>query len=285
MNMNENSSSSARAPAILRRGFISGIAVAAAVALPVSSFADITTVNVRRETENPELAIAYERLISARTEHAKAKEALEWIADEWRHLWPLAPECILGHVFADRSDNNQAAERDIIGNYIYRDTDVLTTRLPKKVRQEHPRLCFSIETAERLQKHADFWETARVRGKTDANRARSLAENERLFKRYREAVTAAIQYERETAELRERAGVPDALARVEAARKAVVSAEQAILGTEIKTITGLKIKAEILMMSLPTFFTGKVLEEFGALGGLFRIVQDAIVVGNLQEAA
>ncbi|MFX7329178.1 hypothetical protein ABTI69_20540, partial [Acinetobacter baumannii] len=41
--------------------------------------------------ENPELIAAYERFVAARAERAAAEDALEWLADEWRHLWPLAP--------------------------------------------------------------------------------------------------------------------------------------------------------------------------------------------------
>lgn len=69
-------------------------------------------------SENPDLLQAHERMIAARTELADAKSALEWIADEWRHLWPLAPEELLGGANAGFSDTT--AERDIVGNRVAR---------------------------------------------------------------------------------------------------------------------------------------------------------------------
>lgn len=103
---------------------------------------------------------AYQRFLRARTELTSAKDALEWLADEWRHLWPLAPEEILDGANADRfSSSQEAAEKDILGRFIHRDTTPLTKRLTRSMRNESPRLCFSIYTPERTRERIAFFES------------------------------------------------------------------------------------------------------------------------------
>jgi hypothetical protein len=107
---------------VTRRRVLLGLGAATASAAVVGTPTGAKSATVAR-AENPELLKAYKALQDARTEEAKAKDALEWLVDEWRHLWPLAPEALLGGANADRygrDDNN--AERDIAGRYLKRDT-------------------------------------------------------------------------------------------------------------------------------------------------------------------
>lgn len=81
-------------PKITRRSLISsapaiGIAaVTPAVAAP--------TIDGTKAPENSTLLDAYEAWRSAMDDLATAKNDLVWLIDEWWHLWPLAPDEILG---------------------------------------------------------------------------------------------------------------------------------------------------------------------------------------------
>lgn len=142
-----------------RRKFLAGAAVAS---LPVTAGASAAATAIQAEAatsapiaENPELLAAYARLQDAQFELREAKDSLEWIADEWRHLWPLAPEELLGPADADRHMGHAVGETDIIGNFILRDCSTLTKRLSPQFRKVDRRDCraYENETA-RLRKAA-----------------------------------------------------------------------------------------------------------------------------------
>lgn len=83
-----------------RRTFLGG---AAAASLPVTAGTCVAVTAIQVEAaspavvvENPDLLAAYVRLQDAQAELHAAKDALEWIADEWRHLWPLARRTATG---------------------------------------------------------------------------------------------------------------------------------------------------------------------------------------------
>jgi len=260
-----------------RRAILGALpAVAAVTALPSTSQAaadNLAPLDTISEAENPALAETYAALLKAQAEHVEAKQALEWLADEWKHRWPLAPVQILGFANADRVGLTEHAERDIIGRYIYRETAELRGRLSAEFRAENPRSCFMVETPERLTAMAERWENGKIRGKFDAARARSAAENARNADKFRQAIPLAIQYEREKADIRRQAGVSMALCRVSETAGTMRRAAHEVFATPINTARGLQIKAEALKLTMPEVFK---ITEIGGIGPLIRIAQDAI---------
>ncbi len=96
-----------------RRTFLGGVAAAS---IPVNVSVATTTDQASAATsklkaENRDLLVAFKRLQSAQRELWDAEDALVWIADEWRHLWPLAPEELLGIANADRGYHEIAVKR------------------------------------------------------------------------------------------------------------------------------------------------------------------------------
>ncbi|MCA2377585.1 hypothetical protein ATU3C_12575 [Agrobacterium genomosp. 3 str. RTP8] len=200
-----------------RRNFIGG---AAAASLPVTATTCVAVTAIQAEAaapapiaENPVLLAAYARLLDAQTELREAKDALEWIGDEWRHLWPLAPEELLGAWNANWGARNDGAERDIIGRFLLRDTSVLCKRLAKKQRQETPRACFFVMTADEASEIIALWTDSAPRGKSPKAIARHFAHRERVLAKTQQHLALAREYEAETNRLRETAGVEEAMPR------------------------------------------------------------------------
>lgn len=108
-------------------------------------------------TENPALLLAFDRFNAARAEAMEAKSALEWLVDEWRHVWPLAPEEILSGTNAHLHGSGHSAERDIIGNYLMRDTSGLTSRLSREQRAQLPNTCFFVITPNEAGETIEAW--------------------------------------------------------------------------------------------------------------------------------
>ncbi|RWP32230.1 MAG: hypothetical protein EOR04_33120, partial [Mesorhizobium sp.] len=98
-------------PAINRRRMLLGLAAAstAAAAITAASAAGCASV------ENPELVRLGNRLPEAAAEYRAALEEIEWIAAEWKHRWPLAPD----EITWPRGDYTNG-ERDIAGRFLRR---------------------------------------------------------------------------------------------------------------------------------------------------------------------
>lgn len=255
-------------------------ASAAAAAAPIPDAAAApATLYAAVKSENPALAAAYADLLKAHSEHLDAKNALEWLADEWKHRWPLAPVEILGLPNADRfhlDDSN--AERDLIWRYIHRDTTEMRGRLSAEFIKKNPKTCWSVQTAEELTKLAEFWEGAKVRGKSEATRLKSAAYNAQQAAKARQAIPLAVEYERQTADVRRQSRVNAFHCRVADSHTAMRRAANVVYSIPVTSARDLQIKAEALKLVSPEVFQ---LTEIGGLGPLLRIAQDAIALNEV----
>ncbi|RWX74429.1 hypothetical protein EPK99_24920 [Neorhizobium lilium] len=232
--------------------------------------------------ESPELVRAYDDVVAARCELQAAQQALEWLADEWRHRWPSAPEQILGFANADRSSGNDyaTAEKDIAGRFIYRDTSELTSRMPKKMRQEMPRTCFGVERPEYIRDIIELWKRPNV-ARTAAALARREAEQKKAIARLSEKLRLSESYFAETARLRETSGVDAVQERISAAEKAVEEALDRVSRIPALTHYGLRIKA-CAIGNDPDF--ERWLRIPGTIGELARLL-DAILAISMRQSA
>jgi len=227
--------------------------------------------------ENPELIAAYDRFLAARAEVAAAEDALEWLVDEWRHLWPLAPEEILGGANADKSSGSYAdnAERDIAGRFIQRDTVDLTKRLSRKWREKHQRTCFHVETPEQIERVIRGWERPRS-GRTAAALARNVAVQQRVLAEYRAKLPLSKAYYAETARLREASGVEKCKQRLRAARIDESQASRAVSNIEAFTPLGIILKAKTITTDNAINVFRK--QQAGILGEMTRFIDATLAV-------
>ncbi|KSV84560.1 hypothetical protein N183_12095 [Sinorhizobium sp. Sb3] len=253
-------------------------------ALAATSHTNVATADiapaVATTTENPKLIAAYGRFLAARAEVADAEAALEWLVDEWRHLWPLAPEEILGA--ANANEYSEAAERDIAGRIIVRDTSDLTKRLSRKYREEHPLLCFNIDAADKLGVAIDRLEKLDTGGRTPIGRARRIAEREKLIREYSHKKLLAEQYEAETARLREASGVEQARQRIKAAKADLEQVFNDVSYQPAYTISGLRLKAEVLDADELAAY---LRDKRGTLGRMARFIYAALDVAGRDDGA
>lgn len=264
-----------------RRTFLGGAAVAS---LPVTAGACVAAKAIQAQAaapapiaENPDLLAAYARLLDAQTELREAKDALEWIADEWRHLWPLAPEELLGVAGADRRMGYAEAETDIIGNFIFRDCAVLTKRLSPQFRKVDRRDCFSVITASESQNWLEDFQERKPRGRTPAAFAKSKEVIDRNIREYSQRVELARAYEKETARLRKAAGVEAAKRRIEDAKEEFFAACSDVSKIPAFGPEGLLIKAEAIKATgyMDGFTRGE-----GIVGEMARFIQQVIDMGG-----
>lgn len=235
-----------------RRTFLGGVAVAGAATASGAGIAlaadPMLTASV---VENPDLLAAYDRLKSALAERDEATSALQWIADEWRHLWPLAPEELLGGANADKMGGtfNRDAERDIVGSYLMRDTAALTTRLSREFRSKNAKVCFTVATEEHALEKLDRWTGVVPKGRTVKSLKRSRLTREwHVAKASREA-SLARQYEQETQRLRQAAGVEKAQRRITRAEDSLLAVCKEISLMPARGHDGIRIKAHAIASS------------------------------------
>jgi hypothetical protein len=262
--------SSEAMPKLSRRNAL-GLIAAVSIASPVSASGSAASIT----RENPDLIAAYASFNAAQTELVAAQDALGWLADEWKHRWPLAPEEILGNANADRGYSyGTRAECDIVGRYIYRDTSELTTRLTKAFRLEQPRICFSVETPDLIQLEIDVWSVPR-KGRSASAIARRQAEQKRRLAKLHQALAVSTEYHKETAHLREASGVEAAKERVERARVALRTTSLAVSKAKALTTDGIRMKADALKSDdlVPV-----VLKQNGILGDMARFIDDVLAV-------
>ncbi len=230
--------------------------------------------------ENPDLLRAYDEFLAARAEAAAAEDALEWLADEWKHLWPLAPEELLLGANAQYHSSKDSAERDIIGRYLIRDTSMLTTRMSRTHRQETPQTCFAVLSSSQAMETLDGWKRHIPKGRTEKSLASNRAFMEKAIETFERKLALAEKYEAETDSLRRAAGVDDAKNRVAATRGKLHRAEHEVSLIPAFTLEGLRIKAEAIRSDIPDV----LLAHNSPLGCLSRIIQSILDVAGRTSA-
>lgn len=231
---------------LTRRNFLATTA-AASVPVSASSAEAQRALTPVPQQENPVLLEAYQRFLAARSELAAAKEALDWLADEWRHLWPLAPVELLWTANAqDQFTSRAKAECDIAGRYLMRSSNDFPTRRPAK----HPTMtCYSLVTSEYAEEMLDYSRRRVPAGRTTKSLARNTAMRDEAVQTWKQRAQLARQYEMETARLSAESGVEKVKHRVAAARSALAAACSDISRAEVRTMDGLRIKCEALKVN------------------------------------
>jgi hypothetical protein len=261
-------------PTITRRRFLSAAPVAvAAAATPVAAVAMSETPTLNT-SPSPALVVAHARLKDALAEQAAAKDALEWLADEWRHRWPLAPEETLGGANGDKGYGKDSGERDIIGRFLFRDTAGLR-RFRGKWLKETPRACFCVDTAAELQARLNGWEESKPKGRTAKALLANTARREEMIKSLTRATALAREYEAMTASLREQAGVEAAKLRIVNASRSVNAICAEIADLPAKSFHDLVIKAQGLDAS-DIIAIDKMATVEGYFGHVGRFIQSAV---------
>ncbi|MER8531709.1 hypothetical protein NKH61_10515 [Mesorhizobium sp. M1005] len=202
--------------AINRRRMLLGLAAASTAAAAVTA----TSVAGCAPVENPELVRLGNQLPDATAEYLAAREAIEWIAAEWKHRWPVAPD----EITLPRGDYTNG-ERDIAGRFL------------KRPGEEQVRSVRSVENLTALSEHRPLRSNA-----SDAVRARHAAW---LSRRQRE-LELGKAYHAETARLRDVSGMEVAKDRVAAAERSLSDLVTAIMAQPGMTMKGLLIKAQAI---------------------------------------
>ncbi|ANL52837.1 hypothetical protein AMC86_CH01675 [Rhizobium phaseoli] len=274
---------------VSRRALLSGFAAASAVAaVAVAPNAQGSAVLQELgissdQAENPQLITAYERFYEACAELKDAQDRLEWLADEWRHQWPLAPEELLLGANAQDGRYTMPAERDIIGRYLVRDTSDLTKRLAPKFRRENRKTCFALRTADEERGHLIKWTQSKPTGRTAKALERNRAYRLKAIQECELRIQLAEQYEAETARLRRVSGADAARQSVRDAGALLRKAADDVSQCEAWTLVGLGKKGEAL-----TVTAGDLLKLTGSdatpLGQLSRFVASVAEVTRRASA-
>ncbi|CAH2407148.1 hypothetical protein [Mesorhizobium ventifaucium] len=201
-------------PEINRRRMLLGLAAAstAAATITVASAAGCAPV------ENPELIRLGNQLPEAAAEYRAALEEIEWIAAEWKHRWPLAPD----EITMPRG-NYIDGERDIAGRFLRRPGEEL--RCVRDVRN-----LAAIVANERPLRH----------NASEAMRARRAA----WLARAKRELKIGKLYKVQTTRLRKVSGMDMAKARAAAAKKSLSDLVTAIMEQSGTTMEGMLIKAQ-----------------------------------------
>ncbi|OCJ02453.1 hypothetical protein A6U86_32240 [Rhizobium sp. AC27/96] len=226
--------------------------------------------------ENHELLEGHEALHKAHEALRNAKDDLEWLADEWRHRWPLAPEEILEGMNAHIS-RDANAERDILGRYIMRDTSVLTKRLSRKYREKNATMCFSVLTPEEAEERMAFWISNVPNGRTPKSLAEAQGRRDKIIAELKHKLVLAREYSEETNRLRGEAKVDLAKQRIASAVSQIHVERQKISRLTAFTHVGLRIKAEALREGL--FFQAGMV-ELEPVQEMIRFIETAIELNS-----
>jgi len=242
-------------PSMSRRNLLLGMAAAstvAAVAVAPDAHGAVVAQPqgiIGDQAENPELISAYDKFYDACAELKKAQDSLDWLADEWRHQWPLAPEELLLGANAQGGRGTMPAERDIIGRYLVRDTSELTKRLAPQFRRETRNTCFAICTANEERDLLKRWTRSTPTGRTEKALARNRAYRIKAIRECELRIQLADRYEAETARLRRVSGADAARLRVREADILLQKAADQVSKCQACTVAGLAMKADALTVS------------------------------------
>jgi len=251
MNKHTNSTAAAVTTTLIsRRGILgAGLAISAASAAPTYVFAAHSEAASSSAADAP-LYDLISQFAVAQAELGKAKSDLEWLVDEWRHRWPLAPEEILRGV--GRQDTNwHKCERDIAGRLLERETASLTHRFTKEWREKHPRESFHLVPSERLAEQIADVRSRPIR--TPAGMVRQRKQQEAMLRQLEKEFELAKAYEEETERLRELSGVEDLKARIRSAEQKVIRLQNAVYAYKPKTTAALHAKADFVLRECEAF--------------------------------
>lgn len=218
--------------------------------------------------ENPTLLAAYDGWLAAMEELADAKDDLAWLVDEWRHLWPLAPDEILRYANAGEGDDN--AERDIVGRRLIRETASIGKPYSKEFRERWPKTCFAIFRAEEIAEDIASAKDRAVTGRTEKSREKNRKWRARYIAELETRLPLAEKYEAETARIREQSGVEGAKLRVKSAEQAAERAADAVSAASATTMLGVRLKAEVVVGETERVFKRV---PFGVLGDGYRLAR------------
>lgn len=271
-------------PSATRRTLLFGLAAAStaaaiAVALDAQGADVVRAQSLADQAENPELVTAYQEFDAACTELKRAHDELEWLADEWRHQWPLAPEELLLGANAQDGRYPGPAERDIIGRYLVRDTSELTKRLPPKFRRGNPKTCFAIRNADEERKRLEGWRQSTPNGRTEKALARNRAYRIKAIEECELRIQLAERYEAETSRLRKVSGVDAAKLRVAKADTRLLAAANDVSQCQARTLAGLGMKADALAVTAAALIKATEFDT-GPLGQLARFVKSVADVAG-----
>ncbi|MHC2457711.1 hypothetical protein ACVMIX_004352 [Rhizobium leguminosarum] len=275
-------------PSMSRRNLLLGMAAASTVAAvavaPEAHGAVVAQAQgIIGQAENPELISAYNKFYDACAELREAQDSLEWLADEWRHQWPLAPEELLLGANAQDGRGTMPAERDIIGRYLVRDTSELTKRLAPKFRRETRNTCFAICTVNEEKKLLERWKRSTATGRTEKALVQNRALRIKAIKQCERRIQLAERYEAETMRLREISGADAARLRVKDADGRLQTAADEVSQFEAYTVAGLGMKADALAVTASELM--KITRFDGSpLGQLARFVTSVAEVAGRASA-
>jgi len=208
-----------------RRNVLMGLAAVPTVAAPAA----VTASPIEAE-ERQTLIKAWEDFRAAEAEYYAAKDALEWLADEWKHLWPRAPESARWH------GSDGIVEADIAGRS-YRDERGYV---------------ISLKTLKELARGREWVEAQQPR-KRVKDRAK---EEQRLLKWKREwlaEIDEAEAYYDRIAKLRTAAGAEAANKRVDTALVAMTAAATRVSKEPARTLYGVRLKADAVLGTMEAY--------------------------------
>lgn len=228
-----------------RRTMLRRLATATiATAVPIAAVARTSIVPVDAPRESPELVAAYQELTASIAERKAATDALDWLAAEYRHLWPLAPEELLSGANAHRHDCHNVAERDIAGRYIMRDVATMTKTVSRRFREANVSTCFSVDTSDQIKEWLERWRANTPKGRTATALARATKRRRDMIDKLEGKLALAKQYEAEKDKLTTASGALGMRDRWAQADRRFILAVYAIERIPALTMTGVWMKAD-----------------------------------------
>ena len=210
----------------------------------VPALAEHASENISIAAPDVSLAALIERHRAAVADLKAAKDAVQWIVDEYRHLWPLAPEEILLFPYAEwRVGKGPVVETDISGRPLMRETAPLTSRLSREYRGENKKACFSLLTPNEIAESLAHWEGRRPRARTEKGRIKEAKLRAKYMAQHGRALPLARDYFAVTEGLRTASGVEAAKQRVSRCQAATEKLGEEIARYPVTTFDDLLAKA------------------------------------------
>jgi hypothetical protein len=251
-----SSQPNAIAPEINRRRFLLNTTITAASVAVANPSVAMPAANDATPAVSPAIEIAFKAITEARQELVAAKDARDWLADEWRHLWPRAPESMrLNGSFSG------TVETDIVDRS-YRDSN----GRPKGIRTRK-------EVAE-----SRAW----VEGHKPPRASASARVQERHAKWRRDRLAEVQEMEAyldTTEKLREDSGARAVLARIKAADEALDRSISSLMETPAVSLSDLQIKAQAaLIAGDASGMNADKMKLFPILDASFSVVLDVLAL-------